>query len=220
MRTFDNTFKIRFQSSVGKWVMKFLYGTSRWDIRGTEHYLTLLENKQSVIISCWHSHLLSPFMHLSGKQYYAMIGTHRDGEIISRIGHKLGWHLLRGSSSKRGTAVFIEMMNVLKRPPALVAITPDGPKGPPRVPKPGVIRAAQKTGAFIVPVAVHSTRNWTFVNWDTFYVEKPFGNIFIEYGSPILFDEKMNLNQCEKELINGMNKIENSNFQYANQQDI
>ena len=58
------------------------------------------------------------------------------------------------------------------------------------------------------------------MNWDTFYVEKPFGNIFIEYGSPILFDEKMNLNQCEKELINGMNKTENSNLQYANQQDI
>jgi|TARA_Y100001949_G_C15980834_1_gene328261 lysophospholipid acyltransferase (LPLAT)-like uncharacterized protein len=220
VQIFDNTLKTRFQSSIGKWMLKLLYGTNRWDIRGTDHYLSLLGKKQSVIISCWHGHLLAPFMHLSGKQYYGLVGTHRDGEIISRIGHDFGWRLLRGSSSKRGPEAFVEIVKILRHPPALVAITPDGPKGPPRIPKPGIIQAAKKTGAFIVPVAVHSTQNWTFVNWDTFYVEKPFGTIFMEYGSPILFDKKTDFEQCEQEFINEMGNTEHSNLQYANKQNI
>ena len=220
MPVFDNIVKPRLQSFIGKWILKLLYGTNRWNIRGTEHYISLLEKKQSVIIACWHGHLLAPFMHLSGNGYYGLAGTHRDAEILSRIGHNLGWRLLRGSSSKRGPDVFIELVQVLQNPPVLFAITPDGPKGPPRIPKPGVIQAAKKTGAFIVPVAVHSTQNWEFINWDTFYIEKPFGTIFMEYGSPIFFEKNMDFDQCNQDFIKGMNNIEHSNLEYANKQNI
>ena len=109
---------------------------------------------------------------------------------------------------------------VLQNPPVLFAITPDGPKGPPRIPKPGVIQAAKKTGSFIVPVAVHSTQNWEFINWDTFYIEKPFGTIFMEYGSPIFFEKNMDFDQCKQDFIKGMNNIEHSNLEYANKQNI
>ena len=57
---------------------------------------------------------------------------------------------------------------------------PDGPTGPRKIPKPGLIRAAQLTGSYIIPVSVYSTKNWEFKNWDTFYLVKPFGEIFIE----------------------------------------
>jgi len=79
---------------------------------------------------------------------------------------------------------------------------------------------AKKTGAFIVPVAVHSTQNWEFINWDTFYIEKPFGTIFMEYGSPIFFEKNMDFDQCEQDFIKGMNNIEHSNLEYANKQNI
>ena len=61
------------------------------------------------------------------------------------------------------------MLAILKKPKTVFAITPAGPQGPAKIPKAGTIRAAQKTGAIIIPVAGLSTKRWSFVNWDTFY---------------------------------------------------
>ncbi|MBT7520061.1 MAG: hypothetical protein HN654_06805, partial [Candidatus Marinimicrobia bacterium] len=85
---------------------------------------------------------------------------------------------------------------------------PDGPTGPARVPKPGGIRAAQATNAAIIPISVHSTRRWGFTNWDTFYLEKPFGKIYIQYGEPIFFNKKQNFDECSQILIEKMNEME------------
>ena len=83
-----------------------------------------------------------------------------------------------------------------------------------------LFRQQKKPGSFIVPVAVHSTQNWEFINWDTFYIEKPFGTIFMEYGSPIFFEKNMDFDQCKQDFIKGMNNIEHSNLEYANKQNI
>ena len=53
--------------------------------------------------------------------------------------------MLRGSSSKGGSKIFVRIVKILRQPSSLVGMTPDGPKGPERIPKPGVIKAAQKT---------------------------------------------------------------------------
>ena len=154
-------------------------------------------------------------MYLAKSNYYGLTGTNRDAELISRIGSKLGWRLLRGSSSKGGSEIIPEIVNVLNNPPSLIAITPDGPKGPEKIPKPGIIRAAQKTGAVIIPISVFSTKNWQFINWHTFFLEKPFGRIFLEYGSPISFLENDDLESCKNILIEAMNETEKNNTDFA-----
>ncbi len=53
-----------------------------------------------------------------------------------------------------------------------------------------------------------------------FYIEKPFGTIFMEYGSPIFFEKNMDFDQCKQDFIKGMNNIEHSNLEYANKQNI
>ena len=88
------------------------------------------------------------------------------------------------------------------------AITPDGPQGPAKIPKPGAIRAAQKTGAVIVPVAGQSTRRWSFKNWDTFYLAKPFGKIVQLFGEPIILSEEEDYSSCAEKLKNALNKLE------------
>jgi hypothetical protein len=207
--------KIASQALLGKWALSLIYSTNKWDIRGENNYKSALNNKRSVIISCWHGRLLVPFMHLAKSNYYGLAGTNRDAELISRIGSKLGWNLLRGSSSKGGSEIFIEILNVLNNSPTLVAITPDGPRGPEKIPKPGIIMAAQKTGAVIIPVSVFSTKNWQFINWHTFFLEKPFGTIFLEYGSPISFNKNDTFESCKNILIEKMGKTEKNNKTYA-----
>lgn len=215
MKNYYNSPKIEIQAILGKWILKFIYKTNIWDIRGEENYKSALNDNKSIIISCWHGQLLTPFMHLANDNHYGLVGTNKDGEIISRIGNKLGWNILRGSSSHGGSRIFVELVRKLNNPPCLIAITPDGPKGPEKIPKPGVIRAAQKTGSFIIPVSVYSTKNWKFINWHTFYLEKPFGKIYLEYGKPIYFDKSDDFSLCEKRLINAMNEVEKENTNYA-----
>ena len=96
-----------------------------------------------------------------------------------------------------------------------MCITPDGPKGPERVPNPGVIKAAQKTGALIIPVSAISTKSWQFNNWHTFYLEKPFGKIFLQYGEPLQLDPGNDFETCKKLLSDAMDKVENANKEYA-----
>jgi lysophospholipid acyltransferase (LPLAT)-like uncharacterized protein len=149
------------------------------------------------------------------KKFYGLAGMNKDGELISKIGKKLGWKMLRGSSSKGGSKIFVEIVKILRQPPSLVGITPDGPTGPEKIPKPGVIKAAQKTGALIIPVSAISTKNWQFTNWHTFYLEKPFGKIFLQYGEPLQLEPEDDYETCKKLLSEAMADVEKRNNEYV-----
>ena len=211
---YDNLL-ITCQAVLAKWLLLIIYKTNRWDIRGSENFEIALNNKQSVIISTWHGPLLTPFMHLAKKKHYGLAGLNRDGELISKVGNQLGWKILRGSSSKGGSRIFIEIVKILRQPSTLIGITPDGPRGPEKIPKAGVIKAAQKTGAIIIPVSSISTRNWKFVNWHTFFLEKPFGKIYLKYGKPITFKIEDDFELCKNSLIKAMENVEKENREYV-----
>tara|TARA_B100000029_G_scaffold89453_1_gene79174 strand:+ start:2645 stop:3298 length:654 start_codon:yes stop_codon:yes gene_type:complete len=208
------------KASLGSLMLKFFYGTNRKDVRGRNNYLHPIQTGTSVILSVWHSQLLTIVHDLRGESVHAIAGTHRDAELISRIATSWGWHMMRGSSKEKGEIAYKEMIRALKNPGSLVFITPDGPTGPAKIPKPGVIRAAQTTGSAIVPIHVTSTRHWGFTNWDTFYVEKPFGKIFIEYGQPFFFEKDMDFETCSNILIKKMDAVATNNLQYTNNESL
>jgi len=133
---------------------------------------------------------------------------HKDADLISKIGNRMGWKLLRGSSSDRGKEVYKEMVNILADNGNVVVLTPDGPKGPAKIPKPGIIRAAQKTNAVILPAMGQSKRRWGFTNWDTFYVGKPFSRIEFIYGEPLEFSESEDFDLCVKKLKKAIDDLE------------
>ena len=208
----SDSVSIQIKTIVGSILLKFIYGSNRKDVRGRDNYESLIKQGKSVILSVWHGQLLSVVHDLRKENFYAIAGTHEDAEIISRIATKWGWNMMRGSSKEKGDVAYKNMINALKKPGNAVFITPDGPTGPARVPKPGGIRAAQATNAAIIPISVHSTCRWGFTNWDTFYLEKPFGKIFIQYGEPIFFNKEQNFDECSQILIEKMNEMENINL--------
>ena len=124
--------------------------------------------------------------------------------------------MIRGSSKERGDLAYKSMIRCLQDPGTILFITPDGPTGPPKIPKLGVIRAAQATQSAIIPTSVFSSKRWGFTNWDTFYLEKPFGKIYIEYGKPILFDKSSDQEYCRNVLIEKMKHVESNNLHYTN----
>ena len=201
---------------LGSLLLKLFYGLNRRIVKGRKNYLKLTKNGESVIIAVWHGHLLSVFYDLRDLNINALAGTHSDAEEISRIASAWGWRMIRGSSKEKGSLAYKAILRVLKKPGSIFFITPDGPTGPRRIPKPGLIRAAQMTGASIIPVSVHSTRNWQFRNWDIFHLEKPFGKIFINYGEPIKYDKNEKSEECINKFIRAMELTEKDNLHYAN----
>ena len=209
-----NKNKIFYNTKVflGSGLLKFIYGSNNILVEGRKNYQTILNNNNSVIFSVWHGHLLSIVYDLRDEPINAVAGTHSDADYISSIASRWGWNMIRGSRKERGNIAYKKMINILNNKGSSVFITPDGPTGPRRVPKLGIIRAAQTTGAAIIPVSVHSTRRWGFTNWDTFYLEKPFGEIYIRYGNPIYFKKLEDIPTCSKILIKEMKNIEKLNI--------
>ena len=196
---------------LGSSLLKFIYGSNDILVEGRKNYQTILNSNNSVIFSVWHGQLLSIVYDLRDEPINAVAGTHSDADYISSIASRWGWNMIRGSSKERGNIAYKKMITILNNKGSSVFITPDGPTGPRRIPKLGIIRAAQTTGAAIIPVSVHSTRRWGFTNWDTFYLEKPFGKIYIRYGNPIYFKKLKDIQTCSRILIKEMRNIEKLN---------
>jgi len=186
-------------------ILKFIYGTNKIIVKGKENYLRMIEENKSVIFSVWHGHLLSIVYDLRSLEMNALAGTHKDADLISQIATKWGWSMIRGSSKKNGVVAYKTMLRLLSRSTnTMLFITPDGPSGPPRIPKKGIVGLAQSCRVGIIPIKVRYTRSWGFKNWDTFYVAKPFGSISIDYGKPIYFEKSQNIKKCQSILIEAM----------------
>ena len=207
--------KLKLYVLLAKQLLKLIYLSNQWKVRGRDNYQSLIKNNEPVIFAVWHGQLLSISFDLAQNHFHAIAGTHKDAELISQIMTSWGWKMHRGSSKEKGHVAYKAMLQTLKRDKISIAITPDGPTGPARIPKPGVIRAAQSTGAQIIPVGVFSTKKWGFTNWDTFYLEKPFGKIFLQYGEPLQLDPEHDFETCKKLLSDAMDKVESTNKEYA-----
>jgi len=137
-----------------------------------------------VIHALWHAELFPLMMRYAPAGMATMISHHTDGEIASAVVQALGSRVVRGSSSSGGGAALAEMVRLgLEGWP--LAITPDGPRGPARRCKPGVVRLAAESGLPIVPVAARPESGWRLKSWDRFIVPRPFTRIHVEFARPL-----------------------------------
>ena len=161
-----------------------LLGTTlRFQREGEEHFLQFRRQGCPVIFTFWHSRIL-PLSHLHRRQgVVVLVSRHRDGEYIARLVERRGFGLARGSSTRGGAQGLRELIRAL-REGRDIAVTPDGPRGPERVFKPGALAAAQAAGAPVIPVAVDASRAWWVNSWDRFMIPQPFARMGVRYGQP------------------------------------
>ncbi len=104
------------------------------------------------ILTFWHAHLLLMLHSRFRKPIVVMSSRSRDGSLIAGVFKHYDVECVRGSSTRGGLAALRGMIKSARKGKNIV-FTPDGPKGPPRIAKEGVVYAAQATGLPIVPVA-------------------------------------------------------------------
>jgi lysophospholipid acyltransferase (LPLAT)-like uncharacterized protein len=158
---------------------------SSWRIRTVheERWRELFHAGRPHVFLLWHEALL-PLLWQHRKQGIAIVVSEaREGRYLSDFAASLGYRSLPGSSTRGGARALLGAVRVLQAGHA-VAFTPDGPRGPRRELKPGVVAAAQRGGAPIVPLHAEAERVWRLHSWDRFMIPKPASRVWITYGMP------------------------------------
>lgn len=174
--------------------IRLVDATSRWTIIGREHVTAAETAGKGVILAFWHGRLLmaAAIRRETDRPVYMLISAHRDGEVIARGVSGFGVNFIRGSAAnpdkpgkdKSGASAITQMLAALETG-AIVGFTPDGPRGPGKRVKPGVIRLAQMSGAPIIPAAYSVSRARRLSTWDRFLLAGPFSKGYYVAGAPI-----------------------------------
>lgn len=168
---------------LGRGFLNVLARTWRIRVINGEAVRNLRASELPFIFALWHGHLLPLLWHHRDEGVKVLISEHRDGEMVARTAESLGYGLIRGSTTRGADRALISLVRELQAGRE-VAITPDGPKGPPGKFAPGALIAAQRSGSFILPVAASASRSWRLKSWDKFMIPKPFARVTVAYGPP------------------------------------
>lgn len=105
------------------------------------------------------------------------------GWLVRRMGCKV---LIAVASSDEYPLKPTDFMVAYLRDGYSTAITPDGPAGPAKVLKPGVLQIAARSGLTVVPMKASCDRAWTWHRaWDTKRIPLPFSKVKVVFGKPL-----------------------------------
>ena len=152
-----------------------------------------------LIFSSWHQRFFGGFYlpRAFRKRICIMISQSRDGTFIANVVQRIGWAPLRGSSTRGGKEALDGMIEGVTKYQIGGHIV-DGPTGPARIVKPGLISIAQKTGAVICPTYVFYENPWIAKSWDRFMIPKPFSRVLLRFDPFIPVPPEMTPEEFER----------------------
>ena len=141
---------------------------------GDEHMANALARAPSLIPVYWHQHQLFCGKYLleqskRGLKLGFLISPSVDGEIGVMVVSYFGGHVIRGSATHTGARTLRDFYDALVKQGISPAMTPDGPRGPRFVFKPGAILLSQMSQRPILPMAYAASRAW-LIAWDKFVI--------------------------------------------------
>lgn len=98
-----------------------------------------------------------------------------------------------GSSGNKGKAA-LERVNAQLRNGYSTMINPDGPAGPVKKLKQGVLIMAKESGVPIIPITMEASPQWLLNTWDKKKQPLPFSKVKIEYHEPIYVQDSFDDN--------------------------
>jgi hypothetical protein len=174
---------------IGLGILRLWWLTCRVACVVGEENLRAAVAKSGAVIPCyWHQHQLFCGRYLFVQRVAPLkigflISPSVDGEIGAMLVRRVGGHVIRGSSTHTGAKALRDYYQALTQDQVSPVITPDGPRGPAFVFKPGAILLSQMSNRPILPMAYAATRAW-LVKWDRFVIPVPFSRVAIAIGPP------------------------------------
>jgi len=131
------------------------------------------------VLLLWHDKLfIAPLIgqRLFGRPISALISTSKDGAWLVAFFRLMGIAAVRGSSNRRGAAALIALTRAM-RAGYHAGITPDGPKGPALIFKPGAVALSRLTGRPFLLLGIRYASCYRFGSWDRFAMPLPFSRV-------------------------------------------
>lgn len=167
-------------------------------------------DKTPCIYAMWHAHQFCIHGIHDREKLHVLVSRSRDGEIIADVVERWGFKTVRGSKGKKGAVeATMQMISILKSGENC-AMMVDGPKGPARVVKDGVIKIAKMAGVPIVPVYWYS-KNFTFAkfpSWDEMRSPIFATNLINLYGEPVYVPQDGDEEEARLKLQNSLEELE------------
>jgi lysophospholipid acyltransferase (LPLAT)-like uncharacterized protein len=167
---------------VGAWLLRAVGATWRVQLGG---HPDPVASGVPAIGALWHCALFPAAWRYRDAGIAIPVSRSRDGDRIVAVLDRLGFAPApRGSSSGGGPAA---LSGAIRSAQAgrTIAVLCDGPRGPARRCKPGVVAMARAAGLPIYPVAIAARPAIRFRSWDRTFLPLPFARVHIETGAPI-----------------------------------
>jgi lysophospholipid acyltransferase (LPLAT)-like uncharacterized protein len=118
-----------------------------------------------------------------------LISRSREGGLVSWVSRTVGAEVIRGSAAKgaqqKGGVEAARQMARHLDGGGVIAMTPDGPRGPRMRVKRGAVQLAKLAGASLIGVTWATSNRVVFDSWDKFVFPLPFGNGALIWTDPI-----------------------------------
>jgi len=160
--------------------LKLLYKSLRITVSAFEE--TTCTEKKQLLFAFWHGKMITGWV-LARKLFtqsiiHAVVSLSEDGQLLSGTLSNIGFSLIRGSSSKGADEVKSAILKALQSGD-IVAITPDGPRGPVHQFKYGIVRIASEQQIPILFAEISYNDAWKLKSWDDFEIPKPFSRVAV-----------------------------------------
>ena len=172
-------------SRVGRRLLRLLARTWRFRLSGEAPVAGLVAQRRPYILALWHSGILPLLFSHRDRGIVLLISRHRDGGHLADLAADLGYSAVRGSTNRGGEVGLLGLIGSLEAG-NVVALTPDGPRGPAEHVQPGIVSAARHAAVPIVPIAARASAEWRLPTWDRMRIPKPFARVQVVFGAPIL----------------------------------
>jgi len=177
-------------------VVRGLMSTCTTRVLGREVKEKVIDGTGGFVGVLWHKDFLFALDFFRRRKIVVMVSQSKDGELVARALHRLGYRTVRGSSSRGGPEALAELTDLVRSGWGS-AIIADGPRGPARQAKIGCVLAGRNSGAPLLPWGCHAEPNITAKNWDRTMIPKPFSRITVSFGEPIYVPAGADRATCE-----------------------
>ncbi|MGE0740553.1 MAG: lysophospholipid acyltransferase family protein [Hyphomonadaceae bacterium] len=167
--------------------------TTRWTKINRQAVEPFLAGQGRLIACVWHGR----FMQIHKLWAFGpgvprakmLISQSREGGVVAHASRTVGAEVIRGSAAKRGQSKGgFEAMRAMARhieDGGIIAMTPDGPRGPRMRAKLGTVQLAKLARAQILPLTWATSNRVVMDSWDRFVLPLPFGRGALIWGNPV-----------------------------------
>jgi lysophospholipid acyltransferase (LPLAT)-like uncharacterized protein len=156
--------------------------SATFDITGLDELERRSEAGERQLVAIWHEAALLALAVPTRLAPLVFITGDRAADGVAEVSARLGLRVIREPAGALRT---LERARAeLSTPGTVLVLAVDGPAGPPRRVKPGILWLAQRTGALVVPCGLNATRYTVLETWDRQKLPRPGATIRGLVGDP------------------------------------